>query len=87
MANLYLIILSVYVDGCDLGDNEVGIGDTAEIPCPCQDHLHGLIDSQKATRHCSGSYRNGADLQDTDYSECVTITDNITNSLCHSLEV
>ena len=53
-----------------------------KLPCPCYEFLSNLLDGQQASRHCDGSYSDGGDLQNTDFSQCVTVTDDLTNSLC-----
>ena len=74
-----------YVDGCELNDLiELDIGDTVTVQCPCQEYLNNV---SLGLRRCGGSFTNGAQLEDTDYSQCVTDTDNLTRSLCLAVMV
>ena len=84
--------LSGYVsaDGCETNSHkELDLGELLEIPCPCHEYLWMLSDlmDQKAWRVCGGSYTNGSQLLDTDFSQCTTVTDQITSSLCHAAMV
>ena len=73
------------LDGCELDNNiEFGIGDILEIPCPCQEYVHGLLSNQIGQAICGGTYVTGAQLLNIDFSQCSTVTNVISSTLCHA---
>lgn len=76
------------VDGCELDEHtELSLGDTVRRPCPCQEYLQTLLNGQETRIICSGSYRRGVQSLQTDLSQCVTVTNEVTNALCQAAMV
>ena len=75
-------------DGCELEDHtELDLGEVLKISCPCEEYLQNLLNDQEALRVCGGTYTTGAQLLDTDFSQCVTATNDVTSGLCHATMV
>ena len=73
------------VDGCELEDHtELDIGEDVTEPCPCNEFL---TNGNQAWRRCGGSYTSGGQVQPTNFSQCVTVTDDITSILCLAVMV
>lgn len=78
-------MICVHADGCEISSHsELDIGELIDIPCPCHEYVWMLPDvgNQRARINCGGSYASGPELMDTDFSQCITVTDSITSSLC-----
>ena len=77
--------LGIHADGCEISSHsELDIGELIDIPCPCHEYVWMLPDigNQRARINCGGSYASGPELMDTDFSQCITVTDSTTSSLC-----
>ena len=60
---------------------ESSIGQVIQVPCPCEDILQS---GEMASRTCGGTFSLGGQWMDVDYSQCVTITNDVTSlSLIH----
>lgn len=78
----------VHIDGCEMNNHtDLSLGEVVTMPCPCQEYLQNLLDNQEAWAVCGGSYISGAQLLDVDYSQCVTVADDLTHGLCHAAMV
>ena len=79
------MILCLHVDGCASGRvdgvlwPESDIGQIVQQPCPCEDFLQS---GEKARRTCGGTYSLGGKWMDVDYAPCVTLMNQVTNTLC-----
>ena len=83
-------LLTLPIDGCETkGDAELNLGESVVTPCPCSKYLAMLpeIKKQKGLRMCGGSYTSGAQLQNTDYTQCATAVNETSHSLCQALVV
>jgi hypothetical protein len=45
------------------------------------------VGNERARISCGGSYKNGSELLDTDFSQCITVTDPTSSSLCQAAMV
>ena len=70
-------------------DAEINLGESLELPCPCSEYLTSLPDAsrQNGVRKCGGSFRNGAQLLDTDFSQCATSVNETSRTLCWAITV
>ena len=58
---------------------ETDIGQTVQLPCPCEDILQF---GSSVRRMCGGSPTSEWEWMDVDHSECATSMSHITNTLC-----
>ena len=83
-------IKKLHSDGCNISEQtDLDIGESIEVPCPCHDYLQIIpgVRDQKAKRVCGGTYKDGAQLQKTDRSQCTTIARGAALGLCFAAMV
>lgn len=80
----------MHSDGCNINqETDLDIGESIEVPCPCHEYLQTIpgVRNQKAIRVCGGSYKNGAQLQESDLSQCTTVVSGAALGLCFAAMV
>ena len=78
-------IIINFTDGCQSGTvngmvwPDSNIGKVNQLPCPCEE----LLQSGKlSSRSCGGTYSQGGQWMNVNYSQCDSINNEITNTLC-----
>ena len=73
-----------------MADNtEIELGENIKIQCPCHEYLEMIpqVKGQVGQQFCSGSYKNGAHLSNVDFSQCTSVINATTQSLCDAIKV
>ena len=58
---------------------ESNCGQVVHLPCPCEEFFQS---GRMASRVCGGNYCQGGQWMDVDYSQCDSVTNEVTNALC-----